>query len=101
MTTLYAASDDGETGASYEQAAQWAAEKGMVLTGDANDALTRGAAMELLYAAFGALNITADPVEGDPWPSMWMETALRRCLFWWVWALLRVLLPLPWIWVRR
>ena len=66
VTTLYAASDDGETGASYEQAAQWAAEKGMVLTGDANDALTRGAAMELLYAAFGALNITADPVEGDP-----------------------------------
>lgn len=66
VTTLYAASDDGETGASYEQAAQWAAEKGMVLTGGADDALTRGAAMELLYAAFGALNITADPVEGDP-----------------------------------
>ena len=62
VTTLYAASDDGETGASYEQAAQWAAEKGMVLTGGADDALTRGAAMELLYAAFGALNITADPV---------------------------------------
>ena len=28
--------------------------------------LTRGQAAELIYAAFEALNITADPVEGDP-----------------------------------
>ena len=63
IVALYAASGDGQADASAEDAARWAQEKGIAAP---SGVLTRGQAMELIYSAFGALNITADPVEGDP-----------------------------------
>lgn len=63
LAALYAASNDGQGDASAEDAARWAQENGIEVPAGA---LTRGQAMELIYAAFDALNITADPVEGDP-----------------------------------
>ena len=63
LVALYAASGDGQADASAEDAARWARENGMTVP---DGSLTRGQAAELIYAAFEALNITADPVEGDP-----------------------------------
>lgn len=40
--------------------------KELAVTGAPADVLTRGSAIEIIFANFQALNITADPVEGDP-----------------------------------
>lgn len=66
VTALYAASDDGKADAAYDEAAQWASGKGIAIPGAPADPLSRGSAMELIFSAFEALNVTADEVEGEP-----------------------------------
>lgn len=57
--------------------------------------------MELIYSAFGALNITADPVEGDPL-AVYVDGNGSEALPVLVgMGIVKALLPLPWIWVRR
>ncbi len=60
--------DKEATGADLTAMLAAAADEGKDLTvsGEPDGTLTRGRAMELIFANFQALNITADPVEGDP-----------------------------------